>query len=105
MPSRSYWLTRFVLLRLLGLVYVAAFISLARQILPLIGHDGLLPADVFLDRLARHFGSRVAGFLAMPSLFWLDVGDRVLAAGAWLGGGVALLAPARFANAPRLPAL
>ncbi len=40
----SYWLTRFVLLRLLGFVYCAAFLSLATQLLPLIGHDGLLPA-------------------------------------------------------------
>src|SRR5262245_11092821 len=39
----SYWLTRFAILRLLGLVYLVAFLSLARQVLALIGHDGLLP--------------------------------------------------------------
>jgi hypothetical protein len=105
MPSRSYWLTRFVLLRVLGLVYVAAFVSLARQVLPLIGHDGLLPADAFLVRLARHFGSRGAGFLAVPSLFWLDVGDHVLAAGAWVGVGLSLLVLAGFANALGLTVL
>ncbi|HLY39510.1 MAG TPA: lipase maturation factor family protein [Candidatus Binatia bacterium] len=105
MPSRSYWLTRFVLLRVLGLVYVAAFVSLARQVLPLIGHEGLLPADAFLARLAHHFGSRGAGFLAVPSLFWLDVGDRMLAAGAWLGVGLSLLVLAGFANALGLAVL
>ena len=34
---RSYWLTRFVLLRLLGFVYAAAFLSAALQLVPLIG--------------------------------------------------------------------
>ncbi|MEI7775804.1 MAG: lipase maturation factor family protein, partial [Verrucomicrobiota bacterium] len=41
----TYWLTRFVLLRLLGFVYLIAFLVAANQILPLIGHNGLLPAD------------------------------------------------------------
>src|SRR2546426_10635105 len=41
-PS-SYWLTRFVILRLLGLVYFVAFLSLSRQVLPLIGGHGRLP--------------------------------------------------------------
>ncbi len=44
----SYWLTRFIILRLLGLVYFVAFLSLAQQILPLIGSQGLLPVELFL---------------------------------------------------------
>ena len=62
-----YWLTRFVILRLLGLVYFIAFLSLAQQVLPLIGADGLLPARLFLDRVQTHFGSARAGFLQIPS--------------------------------------
>ncbi|TMA42269.1 MAG: lipase maturation factor family protein, partial [Deltaproteobacteria bacterium] len=54
---QTYWLTRFLVLRLLGLVYFVAFLSLAHQVLPLIGTDGLLPAAPFLDRLAAHVGS------------------------------------------------
>jgi len=95
----SYWLTRFLLLRLVGLVYAVAFLGLARQLLPLIGHDGLLPADLYLGRLATHFGSRAAAFLQVPSLFWLDVSDRVLVATAWLGVGLSLLVLAGLANA------
>jgi hypothetical protein len=56
----TYWLTRFLILRLLGFVYVAAFASLIGQLLPLIGHDGLLPADLFLDRVREHAGSNRA---------------------------------------------
>jgi hypothetical protein len=95
----AYWLTRFVLLRLLGLVYLAAFLSLARQVLPLIGHSGLLPADLFLARVAARFGSRLEGFLQLPSLFWLSVSDPLLAMLAWLGVALAALVVAGLANA------
>jgi hypothetical protein len=98
-PAHGYWLTRFVILRLLGIVYAVAFLALARQVLPLLGHAGLLPADVFLDRIAAHTGSRVAGFELLPSIFWLGISDRALVCGAWLGVALALLVAAGFANA------
>ena len=44
-------LTRFVLLRLLGFVYVAAFVSLLWQVLPLIGARGLTPALSYTARV------------------------------------------------------
>jgi len=40
----EYWLTRFVILRFLGIVYLFAFLSLAFQVTPLVGENGLLPA-------------------------------------------------------------
>ncbi len=95
----SYWLTRFLVLRLLGLVYLVAFASLAVQVLPLIGQDGLLPAARFLDRVAAHFGSREAGFLKIPSLFWLDVTDPFLVAMAGLGTVLSLLVLLGLADA------
>ena len=95
----SYWLTRFAVLRLLGLVYFVAFLSLARQLLPLIGEDGLLPAGLYLQRLEAHFGSRSEGFLQVPSLFWIDVSDPFLVVMAWLGAALSLLVLAGFANA------
>jgi hypothetical protein len=98
MPT-SYWLTRFLILRLLGVVYLVGFLILARQGLPLVGHDGLLPADAYVERLAEHFGSRGAAALEVPSLFWLGVSDRALVAGAWLGAALAALVVAGFANA------
>jgi len=105
-PDRaSYWLTRFLILRLLGLVYLVAFVSLARQVLPLIGHDGLLPVDLFLRHVGTHFGSRAAGFAEVPSLFWLDASDPVLVGGAWLGALMALVVLAGFANAMLMAAL
>src|SRR5258705_7846774 len=71
----TYWLTRFVILRLLGLVYLAAFLTAARQIVPLIGAHGLLPIGQFLARVRRSLGSTSAGFFRPPSLFWWDHSD------------------------------
>ncbi len=103
--TRSYWLTRFVILRLLGFVYCAAFVSLATQVLPLIGHDGLLPASDFLARLIEHFGSRSQAFREIPTVFWLGASDRVLVAGAWLGVALSVPVLLGFANALLLATL
>ena len=96
--ARSYWLTRFLMLRLLGVVYAFAFLSLALQVIPLVGHDGLLPADRFLDFVAERLGSRGAGFQLLPSLFWLGISDAALTALAWLGLALSLCVLAGFAN-------
>src|SRR5262249_2568016 len=95
----SYWLTRFVILRLLAVVYFVAFLSLAQQVRPLIWHAGLLPADAFLGRVAAHAGSRVAGLRVLPSIFWLGPSDRALVGGAWLGVALSAVVVAGFANA------
>ena len=50
--GNSYWLTRFVILRLLGLVYAVAFLVAAQQLVPLVGEHGLTPASHFL-RLSK----------------------------------------------------
>ena len=105
-PDRaSYWLTRFLILRLLGLVYFVAFLSLARQVLPLIGHDGLLPLDLFVRDATARLGSPAAAFRRLPSVFWLGHSDAALLAGAWLGTGLSLVVLAGFANAILLAVL
>ncbi len=96
---QSYWLTRFLILRLLGLVYFVAFLSLARQLLPLIGQHGLLPAGHFLTRVEAHFGSRLESFLQVPSLFWIDASDPFMVFMAWTGVALSLLVLSGFANA------
>src|SRR5205809_205514 len=95
----SYWLTRFVILRLLGLVYFVAFLVAARQIIPLIGQSGLLPAETFLHRVEGHFGSRIAAFVQLPSLFWFKASDRFMVAVAWAGVGLSLIVSVGYANA------
>ena len=95
----AYWLTRFVLLRFLGFVYLVAFVVAANQLVPLIGRDGLLPADIYLGALRRHFGSSGAGFYEMPTLFWVGVSDGVLQAVAWVGVALSAIVLLGYANA------
>ena len=103
--SDSYWLTRFVILRLVGCVYAVAFIAAARQILPLIGSHGLLPVDLFLRHVRNVLGSSFAGFVRLPSLFWFAHSDAVLQITAWIGFALACVVVAGYANAIVMAAL
>ncbi len=101
----EYWLTRFVLLRLLGFIYFIAFLAAVNQLTPLIGHDGLLPAERYLHRLTEHFGSRTEGFFELPSLFWFGISDDALRAVAWTGLALSILVVLGYANALLMLAL
>jgi len=98
-PATTYWLSRFVILRVLGAVYAVAFLAAAKQIVPLIGSHGLLPIDLFLTRVHTAFGSTLAGFVRLPSLFWFFHSDISLQVMAWMGFGVSCLVVAGYANA------
>lgn len=65
----AYWLTRFVFLRLLGLVYTVAFLIALLQWEPLLGSRGLLPARLFLEGAARAWGHGPLAFLHLPTVF------------------------------------
>ena len=92
------WLTRFVMLRLLGLVYFVAFFTAVMHADALIGSDGLLPAHLYLDAAADHFGSRAAGFLERPGLFWITGADWFLSLVSWLGALLSLAVLFGYAN-------
>ena len=74
-PS-SYVLSRWVFLRLLGLVYVIAFLSLRVQVVGLIGAHGILPVSDFLQAVHRSFGSE--GYRLFPTLAWIGSNDAAL---------------------------
>ena len=95
----TYWLTRFVMLRLIGGIYAVAFLVAIHQIVPLIGAHGLLPVGLFMDRATEALGSRGACFLRLPSLFWFVHSDVALLAVAWIGFGLSCAVLAGFANA------
>ena len=89
-PARAQ--VRDLFLRLLGLVFLAAFLSLLVQITTLVGDGGLLPARAFL--------TRVDGLADAPTLFrWIEPSDGALRAFAVAG---VVLSVALLANlAPR----
>ncbi|WP_303310191.1 lipase maturation factor family protein [Hymenobacter sp. BT730] len=86
------------MLRLLGLIYAVAFLVAIQQILPLIGSQGLLPLEAFLQRVSQVTGSAGAGFAHLPSLFWLWHSDTALLVAAWLGFALSCVVVAGFAN-------
>ena len=100
LPDRgSYWLTRFVILRLLGVVYAVAFLVAANQILPLIGSDGLLPVGNLLDHVSRALGGSLGGFMRLPSIFWINHSDSALVVTAWIGFALSCVVICGYANA------
>ena len=68
-------MARWVFLRGLGLIYLAAIVSWWVQMEGLVGEEGITPAGEFLNRVEAHFGSRWEGFRRLPSLCWLAPGD------------------------------
>jgi hypothetical protein len=101
----TYWLTRFVILRLLGLIYAIAFLVAINQIVPLIGVNGLLPLDIYLKQVAAALGSGGAGFVRLPSVFWLWHSDAALLTVAWIGFLLSCVVVAGYANALMLAVL
>jgi hypothetical protein len=100
--SPTYWLTRFMILRLLGVVYAVAFLVAINQIIPLIGSNGLLPLGNYLELVSHALGSAGAGFVRLPSVFWLWHSDTALLTVAWIGFVLSLMVVAGYTNAPLL---
>src|SRR5271167_3811962 len=81
---------RWLFLRALGCIYFSAFFSLAFQIRGLIGPDGILPANEYLQAVAHSFGySR--GLWFAPTLFWFSSSPHTLTALCWVGMVASLL--------------
>lgn len=101
----TYWLTRYVMLRLLGAVYAIAFLVAINQVIPLIGSHGLTPIGLYLQNVSEALGSKGAGFLRLPSLFWVGHSDVSLLVVAWLGFLLSCIVMAGYANAILLAVL
>ena len=98
---RDYRLASFVLVRLLGLVYLFAFVGLVQQGPALLGADGLTPIADYVERL------RAAGLGAwdVPSIFLWGASDGAIAALAWIGVVLSACVVLGFANVPIVLAL
>src|SRR5947208_1291651 len=103
--GNSYWLTRFVILRLLGFVYAVAFLVAAQQLVPLIGERGLTPATHFLNAIQTQLGLRMDGVMQVPTLFWFGCTDHGMLIFAWIGFALSLVVLAGYANAILLAVL
>lgn len=79
-----------VFLRLLGLVYLIAFVSLWLQVDGLVGSRGILPIAELLQRVREQRPD--LGFWQLPTLCWLNASDRFLHCLCGAGAGLAIVA-------------
>ena len=80
--------SRWLFLRLLGFVYLVAFVSLAVQITGLVGDHGILPIREFLTRVHQRYGG--SAYYTWPTLVWISASDAWLSTLCW-GGAIASL--------------
>ncbi|MBN4066756.1 lipase maturation factor family protein [Simkania negevensis] len=80
----SYLYSQWLFLRLLGLVYLVAFLSLSVQIRGLWGSQGILP---FANRFAHLKRLKLSwrGVYYFPSLFWINTSNATLLGIGFLG--------------------
>ncbi|MGH7808517.1 MAG: lipase maturation factor family protein [Thermodesulfobacteriota bacterium] len=72
----SYFLSRWLFLRLLGVIYFIAFSSFWIQLSGLIGSEGVLPAERFLEMVKFNVGSKA--YWLLPTLAWFNAHDGFL---------------------------
>lgn len=93
----SYKLVVWVFLRILGVVYFFAFLSLLPQISGLFGSQGILPVEGFLSSVRSSFG--IERFLYFPTIFWYFAADAFLQAIGVLGIILSILLIAGLSSA------
>lgn len=82
-------IARWIFLRTMGIIYLIAFLSLWVQIRGLIGSQGILPVQDFLDAVREQVGAD--RFRLLPTVFWLNASDIALHIVCGLGVLFALL--------------
>jgi lipase maturation factor 1 len=81
---------RWLFLRALGGIYFSAFFSLVFQIRGLIGPQGILPANEYLQAVAHTLGHS-RGLWFAPTVLWISSGPHTLIALCWVGMIASLL--------------
>jgi len=85
----SYRLVAHLFLRLLGIIYLIAFVSLGLQIEGLAGSAGILPFSEELSYLESTSG--IERYFQVPTLFWFTAADWALTGAAIAGAIVSML--------------
>ena len=76
-------------LRAIGLIYLAAFVSIGVQASGLIGSHSILPLPEFIAAIRSQFGAE--RYWLFPMVFWLGSGDFAIQAACWAGAALSLL--------------
>jgi len=81
--AETFRYASWLFLRLLGLIYLIAFLSFGVQAAGLIGSRGISPLPDFLEAARQYFG--IARFWNVPTLFWLQGSDAMIRT-VWIAG-------------------
>ena len=81
--ASSRLVPRWLFLRALGLIYFSVFYSLLFQIRGLIGPNGILPAEDYLQAVAHALGH--SRYWYAPTLLWFSSGSTLLLTLCWIG--------------------
>ncbi len=84
--SNGYRLVSALFLRLLGIIYLIAFLSIAQQVEGLAGSQGILLFAEKLAHLETQYG--IERYFQLPGIFWLNASDQALN-GAAIAGCIA----------------
>jgi hypothetical protein len=95
---RRYTLTRWLILRLLGIVYLFAFIGIVMQGPPLVGEHGLTPLGTYFDNLRANGNT----FLDVPSVLWWNSSDTAILVWASIGVALSACLVLGYANLPSM---
>ena len=85
----TFTVSRWLFLRLVGLIYLIAFLSLGSQILGLAGSHGILPTQQLLEAARAQLGP--ARYWWLPTFCWLSDSDATLRGLCLAGAGVSAL--------------
>jgi lipase maturation factor 1 len=96
-PPTYFWARRWFL-RMLGLIYLIAFVSLWIQVDGLVGSNGMSPVNRFLPAVRQQLGPDA--YFLFPTLCWFDSSNAFLHF--LCGGGVVLSLLLIFGIAPAL---
>jgi len=75
-PANEHVLTSILFLKLLAIIYFAAFLSMSVQVSGLVGPTGILPFQNVLDNFYQNQGS--SAWWKMPTLFWFSASNLAL---------------------------
>lgn len=103
----TYLFTRWLFLRLLGLIYLFAFVSLWMQVDGLIGSHGITPAAQFMEVVRNWAGEHNSwdAHLIAPTLCWFSASDGFLHFLCAAGTVLSVLVIVGIAPAPALALL
>jgi len=101
----SYAIVRWLFLRALGLIYLAAFLSLWPQVTGLIGNQGIIPAEQTMSAVRSEMDLQhmhIQRYQLVPTLCWFNAKDSFLKFQCGAGALLAILLVVDIAPVPCL---